>query len=450
MKNKPRQGERLIAVFGLLILFSSLPGCATSRWNPSEQWASLVHRSAKIPADATKEEIVTYVNQHTAPIESWRSTSARLSVSGVPIPLKAMLAVEQPNHFRLSVSQGLSGQSELDLGSNPDQLWFWARQMEPKAVMTCRHQEIAAVQDQLPVPFQPEWLMEVLCVRTIDATDADLMRDPDDPHTVKLVSHHTSENGQTIRKIVTIDLRKGEVVSHQLYDSDHRLIATAELGDYREFPNTEARLPHDITLRWEQQDMKMHVSLNQVEVNPPHIPSELWDVPHMAEYPVREISRDQLVRPAERAIVRTPRDAPKTVTHYELDRGTGVWMQEQEVVAGHDRAVRQASAAETAAAPQNPPVASATASNSTAEQAGTVSLGTLAPPTDSSSPPPFPGMSDSPAAKPAANTQTASATEWYGPPGETSSGASKKSRQGLIDGVPASAFEPPVTNSAAN
>ncbi|MBR9804313.1 hypothetical protein GYB59_22625, partial [bacterium] len=82
MKNKPRQGERLIAVFGLLILFSSLPGCATSRWNPSEQWASLVHRSAKIPADATKEEIVTYVNQHTAPIESWRSTSARLSVSG--------------------------------------------------------------------------------------------------------------------------------------------------------------------------------------------------------------------------------------------------------------------------------------------------------------------------------------------------------------------------------
>jgi len=448
VKDMPHQGERLTAVVMLLVLISSLPGCATSRWNPSEQWASLVHRSAKIPADASKEEILSYVNQHTAPIQSWRSTSARLNVSGVPIPLKAMLAVEQPNHFRLSVSQGLSGQSELDLGSNPDELWFWARQMEPKAVMTCRHQEIAAVQDQLPVPFQPEWLMEVLCVRPLDASDADLMRDPDDPHTVKLVSHHTSENGQTIRKIVTIDLQKGEVVSHQLYDSDHRLIATAELSDYREFPNTSARLPHDITLRWEQQDMKMHVSLNHVEVNPPHIPTEIWAVPQMAEYPVREIRADQLVRPAERAIVRTPRDSPKTVTHYELDRKSGVWLQEQEVVAGHERAVRQASASETA--PAVTPDAVPDSATTNTESAGTVSLGTLSPSADSTSPPPFPGANDH-ASRSAEGTQTASATEWYGPPGGTTSPtAEKKSRAGLIDGIPASAFEPPVTNSAAN
>lgn len=407
----------------------------------------MLQRSAKIPAESSKEEIVDYVNQHITPIQSWRASSATLKVTGVPIPLSAMMAVEQPNHFRLTVAGVLSGQNELDLGSNQEKLWFWARQMEPKAVITCRHEEIEAVQDQLPVPFQPEWLMQVMCVAPISCENADLVRDPEDSYSVKLVSHHTNASGSTVRKISTIDLRKGEVRRHQLYDSNHQLLVSAELSDYREFPKTKARLPHDISLRWVQQDMKMHITLNGVEINPPHMPEEIWTIPVIADCPVHELHRDQLLQPASGATPRSLREKPKAITQYELDSPSGAWVQEQEIRVPGQAQRQQMASTQAATDPfsvhEFQPAAATTQPQRSSEPAGKVSLSDLQPP-------PFPGT-----AIPAGNTastvpgqqvvmQTAETPEWAQP------ASLKKSRETLIDGIPASEFEPPVTNSAAN
>ncbi|MBL4883391.1 MAG: DUF4292 domain-containing protein [Planctomycetaceae bacterium] len=313
----------------MLICLLASSGCniASSGYRP--QWPQMLHRSTKIPTEATKEEIIAYVNQHIEPIHSWQSTSARVRVSGVPVSLNAMLAVEEPRKLRFTVSSGLSGQSEFDIGSSSEELWFFVKRMEPKAIMTVKHSELEQIQNQMPIPFQPEWLMEVLNVSTIDASEADLVRDPDNPYSVQLVSHHRNEQGQETRKIITVDLKKGEVREHQLYDSEHRLLASAKLTDYRQFPNTKARLPYDIRLEFAQQDKTMHIELKSVEINPPQLPDKLWAIPQMAGYPVRHLGSQQILGSPTAIANRKLRDKPKAITNYELDAPSGVWLQNQ-------------------------------------------------------------------------------------------------------------------------
>ena len=437
-------------------------GCAASSWGQRPRWNMLSHQSAKIPSSASKDEIVEYVNQHIEPIHGWRSTSARLTVTGSPIPLKAMLAVEEPNHFRMVVSSGLTG-NELDLGSNQDQLWFWARQMEPKAVVTCRHEEIEAVQDYLPVPFQPDWLMEVLCVIPLNADHAEMLRDPNQPHLVKLVSHVSNPQGHTVRKVSTIDLRKGEIVSHQLYDTEHRLIASAELSDYRQFPNTNARLPHEIRLHYAQQDMKMHISLNGVEVNPPHLPKEIWNIPQIAGCPVHELRREHLVPPGTAIAGRSAREKPRAVTEYELDSPSGVWLQEQKIhppgnaappIGTEHSLAGNASPGQTApgmarislnSAETTSPAGAGRPAGSPFFEPQNMAAHSVAPPFPSgqTAPPGHSGMPIQPAG--AEMPQRSAELETWAMPAGT-----KRSREQLIDGIPASEFEPPVARSVTN
>ncbi len=322
----------------LLVCLLASPGCQLSYAKFRPRLPSLLHRSAKIPADATKDEIVAYINQHIEPIHSWRSTTARVHVSGMPpVPLKAMIAVEQPKQLRLTISMGLSAQSELDVGSNPEGIWFYTRRMEPKEIITVKHEELEQLQNQMPIPFQPDWLMEVLNVSTIDASDAKLIRDPDYPYTAKLVSRHTNDQGREVRKILTIDLKKGEVREHQLFDSEHRLIASAELNDYKQFPNTKARLPYSIKFVFHQQNQEqsMRIELKSVEINPPQVSAEFWAVPQVAGYTVRELGREQILGSPAALANRKLRDKPKAITNYERDPQTGLWVKDQVIQTTH-------------------------------------------------------------------------------------------------------------------
>ena len=405
----------------LILLLAFLPavsiGCGASRWRLQPQWPSFVHRSAKIPVDASKEEILAYVNQASEPIHSWRTTSGRVSVTGVPVPLKAMVAIEEPNHLRMTISGSLSGQSEVDLGSSDQSLWFWMRQMEPQAIMTVNHCDLEAVQSQLPVPVQPEWMMEVLGVKPIDGKDAELIRDPDNPYRVKLVSHHTNDMGMATRRMTTIDLRKGEIVYQELDDSQHRLIATAELSHYQDFPQTTARLPSQITFHWVQQDAKMQLSLNGVEINPPQLPREIWEAPAYANCPVRRLTRDELLPMTAGVENRKVREKPRAITEYQLDQETGEWSE--------NRFVKLPGA-------QQPPTNSSTiqpVSGAIPEQIASLPAQTIPGPQDAA---PFPDFGSQPAAQnsssPVSLQKQTDYPEWAQPAGK----AELKSRDDLI------------------
>jgi len=410
---------RCVMLIGLCVL----PGCRFSSWGMPPQWPAMFHGTARIPSDATKEDILAVVNECTIPIHSWRATSAKVGVSGIPVPMGAMIAVEEPNHLRMKVSNPLSGQCEVEIGSNSTDLWFWMREMEPKAILAVCHQDLAVMQQQLPVPVQPDWMMEVLGVKEIDGANAELLRDPENPYIAKLVSHHTNETGHTVRKITTVDLRKGEVREHELFDADHRLVASARLTDYQKFPNTSAKLPRHIKLNWAQQDKTMTLTLNGVEINPPHMPSSLWEAPQIAGCPVKHLGRDQLMQHPTAVANRSLRDKPKAITEYELDQPSGAWMQNQFIkMPDQNGTAGKVSITSSTAEPENQRE-SPYFTQADLEEYRTVNAAAKSTAQDDTVAPPFPGFdNESPSSAPQPQPGNSS----------TADQADRRSRDGLL------------------
>ncbi len=138
------------------------------------------------------------------------------------------------------------------------------------------------------IPFQPDWLMEALGVVPIDPQHVTL-RPEKNGQFVNLISERLSPSGQTVKKVITVDMRYGIVVSQSLHDMNGVLIARARLEKHFRDKATGIILPHLIALDWPQADLHINLEINQIEVNPTSIPPRNWQVPKKPYYPAFDI-----------------------------------------------------------------------------------------------------------------------------------------------------------------
>src|SRR5262249_13163069 len=103
-----------------LTLTSAQSGCA---WTRNLCGLQPPPPPCVLAPDASKDDVVAYLNENTRKIRSWRTDRAKIRTRGVPVPLDATIAVESPRNFRLIVNGPLS--READLGSNQEHFWFW-------------------------------------------------------------------------------------------------------------------------------------------------------------------------------------------------------------------------------------------------------------------------------------------------------------------------------------
>lgn len=310
----------------LLVLCLSIPvGCQSMLKRGGGPFSMFAKKPPAVFSTAsTKKDIVEHLNNQIVQVSSWRSTDARLKATGIPVPLSAMIAVEKPNNFRLVVSNGLTGSQELDLGSNSNQFWTWARQMEPKNILTVRHENMGAIQKQMPFPVQPEWLMEVFGLTEFDMNKVDLVfPDPEKPE-ARLISDYRTKEGVQVRKVSIIDMQQGVVTGHRLYDIRGDMVASAELGQFRPTPVAGIELPQKIKLQWAKPKLSMNLTFPSLEVNVPELDDHLWNVPTIAGYPVREIDHE-LIRMAERKQKQQLVRSKNPRQEYLLNPKTGQW-----------------------------------------------------------------------------------------------------------------------------
>jgi hypothetical protein len=264
----------------LLVIVASLPGCAWTRWNQRGDLAFGPKVPCRVPPHATAEELVEYLNQNAAKLQAWRASRVRLRANNMP--LMADIAVERDRHLRIVVTS-VAG-NELDLGSNDDVFWFWAKRNPEPAVMYAGHEQLELVRDTLQIPFEPDWLMEALGVATIPPEGTTL--EPADNRTSRLVSHHTLPNGRTIRKTITVETCHGRVLEHSVWDEAGRRIAHATFSNHRLHAEAGVILAHHIQLEWPQADVSLAMDLGQVEINPTGLPERIWEMPRMPGYPL--------------------------------------------------------------------------------------------------------------------------------------------------------------------
>ena len=267
-------------VFAATIALLTLPGCMSLRgmggFAARDPMAGAPRlRNHENPA---KEELVAHLNRNTEKLECWRANSVKIHTNA--IMLSGTLAVERGRRVRLLVSSPLG--NEVDLGSNDERFWLWSKRMEPEFV-TCRHENLDAARQALGVPFEPEWLMEALGVAPIPSSGVTMELDPARTQ-ARLVQHITSAHGKPLRRVMVVDMKKGHcvVVEHSLYDNFAQPLAIAKLSGHRPDKETGIVMPHRVSLDWPQQRMQMTMDLGKVQVNPTSIPSEIFQMPHMA------------------------------------------------------------------------------------------------------------------------------------------------------------------------
>jgi len=269
-----------LQILGALLMTGwlvSLQGCAginAFRFRNSREQLSAMPRP-RFSDDPQLEEVVDHLNQNVRKLHSWQANSVKIRANNMP--LSGTLAVEEGQHLRLVV-QSIVGH-EVDMGSNDDVFWIWAKRMEPSYVY-CRHDQIEGARQALGVPFEPGWLMQALGVAPIDTKNLTMQIDPSGQH-ARLVQPVLTAHGHPIQKVMHVDLVRGVITEHSIYDARGARVAQAHLDEFRVDKQSGAVLPRRVRLDWPQNQMSLVMNLGQVEINSNSIPPQIWDMPHM-------------------------------------------------------------------------------------------------------------------------------------------------------------------------
>ncbi len=270
-----------------LLLCVAGSGCLPTRglFSPFPLPAS--SRPCQLPPNLTKSELVQHLNDNIDRLGAWRSSAVEVHARGMPAKLSAVIAVERARNFRLRAKSLIA--DEADLGSNNERFWFWMRRNPQKYVFTADHNQLHTVQQMMRIPFQPNWLMEVLGVVRIDESQFVMQPETSNEGIVSLVSDRVSPAGHRVRRVIRVDTCRGHVVAHELYDDRNRLIARAKLNDYQRDVSNGVLLPHRIHLDWPQTATTMTLTIGTIEVNPTFMPEQMWQPPKIRGYPVFDL-----------------------------------------------------------------------------------------------------------------------------------------------------------------
>lgn len=232
------------------------------------------------------EQLVTYLNERSARLQSLYFEDVTVSASerGLPMPaLSGSLVAARPRNFRM-VGTAKVG-AKLDLGSNADQFWMYldAPTQKPQFV-AASHSDFEAGRARIPggIPFEPDWVMQALGMATFPPNNQYTPHVDQKERTYTLRWPATLPNGTAVVREVVFDGdpatgTKPQVKKHVVRDTRGKVIATAEVKQARTVPlqetdpNTGLQMsvqhPTLVVLRWEEQRFEMELKLKNGKVN---------------------------------------------------------------------------------------------------------------------------------------------------------------------------------------
>lgn len=245
--------KQTLTLLAMVAAFSPLAGCSSMR----DRVAASPRPKTSKGADA--EQFFASWNGNVKKIDSVLCDSVDVdgSSQGQSYPLRGKLAFQQPNRFRMLGK--FAGNSEVDLGSNEDTVWFWIRRAEPPAVYFCNREELKNV--KMALPFQPDWIVEALGVRPLNPDE--YRETPGTPDYLLLVADAKSPAGESILKRVVVDRQTGQVEAFEIYSHERKLLAKAQVLEYSNDLPGQVYLPRKIRILWPDADTKLTISLSR-------------------------------------------------------------------------------------------------------------------------------------------------------------------------------------------
>jgi len=255
-----------LGLAGLVVL----AGCNTFAFLRPEQTG----RSNPLPTEVpSKEALVQYLNDNAKRVQTLRCDELDLTCSeGIQtVGLRGKLMCQRPRNFRMSADHW--GKTEVEVGSNEQEFWYWLRRGQPYQVH-CSYKDLNDGKVQrLPFPFQPEWVIETLGLGNYGTADQyDL--DTHDPETLRLIARSRSPQGTPVRKVIVFRRRTAQGRDAQvtdfllLEDATNKEICAAHVSTIQIDRATGAILPYKVDMRWTEMKLRMSMRFDGMAVNP--------------------------------------------------------------------------------------------------------------------------------------------------------------------------------------
>jgi hypothetical protein len=233
------------------------------------------------PQAPAREDLVAYLNNNSAAIPGIQSSDVRLTyyVNPItPIPIDATLAAQGPRKFRMAAK--MAGQTEVDLGSNDQEFWYWIKRGDPHQFY-CSYKALEEGQvKEMPFPFQPDWVLESMGMGKYGPAEKyELVVDTSArPQWLKLIERTKSPSGRPVKKIIVFNYNlatgdKPQVTDYQLIDeATNKLVCGAHITKKQKLQGG-GEIPLEIELRWPEQKLKLGLEIHHPRVSQDFAPN---------------------------------------------------------------------------------------------------------------------------------------------------------------------------------
>jgi hypothetical protein len=271
----------------------------------------------------TRDDIVYAVNTNSARVRQLSTESATLTTAGAP-SLRAKLDVERPLKIRL---RGRFVVEELDLGSNDELLWFWAKSDPEQAVYYAYHQQFVLGAANSVLPIGPDWLIEAIGLVNLDPGVEFEGPIPRQDGSVEIRSR-LDRRGTVLTRVLVIDSKYGWITEQQIIDLAGRPLAIARCSDHHFYPEAGASLPHRVQIQLPPAQLAFQLEVGKYTINQlTGDPNQLFSIPPYDGYRSVNLAEQRSVAvqpPNSQPSVYAPQDARMPHTAYRLKyRGFG-------------------------------------------------------------------------------------------------------------------------------
>jgi hypothetical protein len=225
----------------------------------------------------TLDEIIYAVNANTSRVQQLHSDSAWLTLPGLPGGIRTNISLERELRFRLK-SKSIVG-PELDIGSNEELFWFWAKRAPEPVVFYASHRDFAASPNRGMFPVDPTWVIEAMGLVQLDPGGRHEGPFRLDDGRVEVRTRLSRPSGE-ITRVLVIDDRYGWILEQRLSDATGRPIASSRTSGHRYYESAAVALPHRIEIEMPDAQLSLTLQVNEYAINSLYgSPEQLWAMP---------------------------------------------------------------------------------------------------------------------------------------------------------------------------
>lgn len=279
---------------GLFLLFAG-SGCFNNRWaflNRDQDRLPDGPVPSTLPSTA---DIVQYLNNNAERVKSIRVEELNVTAGqGLrSIDFRGRMMAEKPRNFLMKAE--VLGSPVVDIGSNQQEFWFWISKANPPYQYFCSYKDFNDGKvRQLPMPFQPEWILETMGLGPYGPADKYQLEH--DARSIRLVERTRTPQGQAVRKVIVMNRRAVQAPAPQVTDymliddTTGKEIAIVHISETQIDRATGAILPKRMDLRWPQDGGRLALVFSSITVNP-QLPAQAF-----VRYPLQGVQSFDLAR----------------------------------------------------------------------------------------------------------------------------------------------------------